>query len=404
MAKSVIEFNVTMGKMKQKDWFKLTRMTKTGEDSGVVEIELLDEIGYWGTSAKQFMRQMKDMIQPGDKVRLTINSPGGDVIDGFAIYNTIAALDNHVTAEITGYAASMASIIAMAADTIEIHSNSYLMIHNPWTLAVGESDDLRKMADLMDNMKQHAISAYQKHTRLTSEEISNLMDDETWMDGIEAVEKGFAEKTLGAVQVAACAKGKLENIPNKVKEMFAMKNEDNTEAETQEITPEEIPTNEVENNETQPEEPQDESTDTPEDGSEETEPAPEESESGDETPEGSTNENTNLSERADAVLMLQAELDKEREAVSALKTDLAHKEKQLSAMQSERDQALAANEKLETRLTKLALPGMRIPEDSGPSNWDDAVAKLTEEHGEAAYDVAREKHPDLYEQMMKKEG
>jgi hypothetical protein len=97
----------------------------------------------------------------------------------------------------------MASIIAMAADEIRMPSNTWLMIHNPWSMTMGDKEELRKMADILEKMEGHAIQAYRLHSKLKENEIANLMNAETWMDGKEAVEKGFAEVLLDEVQIAA---------------------------------------------------------------------------------------------------------------------------------------------------------------------------------------------------------
>ena len=193
--------------MKNKTWFSMAA------EKGKATISIYDEIGGWGVSAKGFRESLAEM---GDisEIELRLNSPGGSVIDGFAIYNMLREHPAKVVAKIDGWAASMASIIAMAADVIEMPSNTWMMIHNPWTVAVGEADDLKRMAEILEKMENHALVAYQMHSTLAESEIKQLMNDETWMDGADAVEKGFADVLTDELEIAASVTGKKElNAP-----------------------------------------------------------------------------------------------------------------------------------------------------------------------------------------------
>lgn len=178
-------------------WYSAAKNAK-----GEADIYIYDEIGGWGVSAKQFKATLKSF---GDvaRINLSIHSPGGSIIEGNAIYNELLSHPAKVSVKIGGWAASMASVIAMAGDEIEIPSNAYLMIHNPWTVSIGDSETLRKDADLMDKMRESIVTAYQRHTDLSREDIIDLMNAETWMTGNEAVEKGFATSVSDALEVAA---------------------------------------------------------------------------------------------------------------------------------------------------------------------------------------------------------
>ena len=188
--------------------------------NGATEIYVFDEIGYWGVTAKDFARDLKE-VKPNGAIDLHINSPGGSVTDGIAIYNLLKNHPSTVNVIIDGLAASMASIIAMAGDTITMPENALMMIHNPWGGASGEAEDLRKTADLLDKMKSALISAYTIKTGKSSEEISDLMNAETWMTGSEAVEMGFATQVSAEVQLAASFDiSKLENFQNNKQSFF----------------------------------------------------------------------------------------------------------------------------------------------------------------------------------------
>lgn len=185
---------------KKKNWYEMKALAAPG----TAEIFIYDEIGYWGITAKDFARDLKSL---GDvtAIDLHINSPGGNVFDGTAIYNL---LDHHsatITVYIDGLAASMGSVIAMVGDEIHMPGNALMMIHNPWGGAVGESDDLRKMADVLDKIKASLMTTYMKRTGKSEDEVSQLMDDETWLTGAEAVEHGFADVLADEMDLAASA-------------------------------------------------------------------------------------------------------------------------------------------------------------------------------------------------------
>lgn len=178
----------------KKTWFALKKIVDG------IRIDLYDEIGGWGIRAIDFKTAL-DATGPGD-LAIHINSPGGSITEGTAIYNILKAREGKKTVYIDGIAASMASVIAMAGDEIIMPENAFLMIHNPWTVAIGDAAELRKNAELLDKMKVSIISAYRRSGK-TDEELAALMDAETWMDGCEAVEMGFANRTTDALKVAA---------------------------------------------------------------------------------------------------------------------------------------------------------------------------------------------------------
>ena len=147
-----------------------------------------------GTTAKSFAEDLKAAGDGIRKIHLRVNSPGGSVFDGLAIYNTLLSHGAKITASVDGLSASIASVITMAASEISMGDNAMMMIHNPSTVIGGDSNDMRKMADTMDKVKTSMITAYRRHSPKSSAEISTLMDDETWMTAEETVENGFAEK------------------------------------------------------------------------------------------------------------------------------------------------------------------------------------------------------------------
>lgn len=156
------------------------------------QIDIYGDIGesLWGDSisANDVKSALSGMT--GD-VLVRINSAGGSVFDGFAIYNLLREYKGSVTVKIDALAASAASVVAMAGDSIEMADNALFMMHNPWTFALGESKDMIKTAELLDKIRDSIVATYKAKTDLSSDEISDMMDQETWLSADEAIEKGF---------------------------------------------------------------------------------------------------------------------------------------------------------------------------------------------------------------------
>lgn len=173
------------------------------------EIYLYGVIGesFWsdGITAKQFSTDLKAL---GDKVTaldVRINSDGGDVFDGRAIYNQLLAHKATKTVYVDGLAASIASLIAMAGNEIIMGDGAFMMIHNAWGVAVGDSREMRRVADLVESVSGTLIDTYAARSKLPRDEIVALMDAETWLTATDAVAKGFADKIVEGAKVAASA-------------------------------------------------------------------------------------------------------------------------------------------------------------------------------------------------------
>lgn len=138
-------------------------------------------------------------------VDIFINSPGGDVFAGLAIYNMIKRLNKPTTVHIDGLAASAASVIAMAGDKIIMPNNSVMMIHNAWTLAMGNKEEIRDTADKLERIDNQLAQIYADRTGRDIEVIKEMMEAETWMDGNEALAGKFCDEVEGNKKVAACA-------------------------------------------------------------------------------------------------------------------------------------------------------------------------------------------------------
>ena len=150
----------------------------------------------------------KDELNSGTgDITVWINSPGGDCVAAAQIYNMLSSYKGRVTVKIDGIAASAASVIAMAGDTVLVSPVSMLMIHNPATIAWGDHAEMQKAIDMLSEVKESIINAYVLKTGLSRPKLSHLMDAETWMDANKAVELGFAD------EIMVRAKAEPENEP-----------------------------------------------------------------------------------------------------------------------------------------------------------------------------------------------
>jgi ATP-dependent Clp protease, protease subunit len=172
-------------------------------NDGTATIHLYDEVGAFGAGSKEFLADLAKL--DGQHIHLRINSPGGSVVEGTAIYNALRRHKGGLTVHIDALAASMASVIAMAGAPVYIADNALLMIHNPWTISAGDSEQLRKEADLLDKLKSTLVNAYTRKTGIEQDQVAEMMNAETWFDAVEAVALGFADAIEEGVAAAATA-------------------------------------------------------------------------------------------------------------------------------------------------------------------------------------------------------
>lgn len=139
----------------------------------------------------------KDELNSGEgDITVWINSPGGDCVAAAQIYNMLSAYKGNVTIKIDGIAASAASVIAMAGNTVLMSPVSMMMIHNPATIAFGDHNEFAKAIEMLDEVKESIINAYVIKTGLSRTKLSHLMDSETWMNANKAIELGFADDVI----------------------------------------------------------------------------------------------------------------------------------------------------------------------------------------------------------------
>lgn len=144
-----------------------------------------------------------ELFSGSGPITVWINSPGGDCIAAAQIYNMLMEYPADVTVKIDGIAASAASVIAMAGTRVLMSPTSLLMIHNPLTVAMGDSEEMRKAIQLLDEVKESIINAYEIKTGLSRTRLSHLMDGETWMNANKALELGFCDEILFQPEKAA---------------------------------------------------------------------------------------------------------------------------------------------------------------------------------------------------------
>ncbi len=142
-------------------------------------------------------KMFKSDLQAGSgNIEIWINSPGGDCIAASQIYNMLMDYKGDVTVKIDGIAASAASVIAMAGTNVKMSPTSLLMIHNPFTVAIGDTEEMKRAIDMLSEVKESIINAYEIKTGLSRAKLSHLMDAETWMNANKAMELGFADEVL----------------------------------------------------------------------------------------------------------------------------------------------------------------------------------------------------------------
>lgn len=200
-------------------WFKMQA------EKGSVEIDIFGEIGYELTF-KDFKNEL-DTFKNYDEINVQINSIGGAVFEGFAIYNLLKSNKAKVNVTITGIAASIASIIAMAGDTISMYDNSYLMIHLPSCFSYGDEKDHEKTAELLKRIKNDSVKIYQTKFKKTEAEIVEMLENETWFSASELKDLGIVNEILEGLEIAAKFDLKdFSNTPEQVKNLFEAEKKD----------------------------------------------------------------------------------------------------------------------------------------------------------------------------------
>jgi ATP-dependent Clp protease, protease subunit len=182
------------------------RFFNAAQDGTVLSLEIYDVIGSDMFGNGITASSVSDAISqagPHDSITLSLNSPGGDLFEGVAIYNLLKNSGKPVSVAVDGLAASAASLVAMAGDTVTMGEGSMLMIHNAMSVCAGFANDMRQMADTLDTVSASAADLYVNKTGMSKKAILEMMTAETWMSAKEAVKNGFATAVAG--------KGKINN-------------------------------------------------------------------------------------------------------------------------------------------------------------------------------------------------
>ena len=205
--------------MKNKFW----NFVKNEVDPKIGQLDLYGEISdvSWFGDEVTPAQFKKDLDSLGDieQLDIYINSPGGDVFAGQAIYSILKRTKAHITVHIDGLAASIASIVAMAGDEIIMPKNAMMMIHNAWTYAAGNKDELRDMADTLDKIDSVLVDVYASKTGREKDEIVEKMNAETWFTADEALGFGLIDSVGEEMRVAAMMTDmakRYHNVPNNV--------------------------------------------------------------------------------------------------------------------------------------------------------------------------------------------
>ena len=184
-----------------KSWYTI-RARGPGAQGSRTEVLIYDEIGAYGVTAKGFLAELGAL--PDDAaIDLRLNSPGGSVFDAVAIYNALKRHPGEITVWIDGIAASAASYVAMAGDTIMMPENAFLMIHDPSGLVMGTAEDMRSTAEALDKVKVSLIQGYAAKSGKPDDEIATLMATETWLDAKDALDLGLIDRIAEPVKLAA---------------------------------------------------------------------------------------------------------------------------------------------------------------------------------------------------------
>lgn len=183
------------------------------------QLSIYDEIGFWGVQAKDF-RASLDAVTQSD-LEVEINSPGGDYFAGLAMYNMLRSSGKTITTKVMGVAASAASVVFMAGDKRVMPGNTFLMVHNPSNGYGGTAKDHRETADMLDKIAVGARAVYSRESGMTDEDVSAMLDTNTWISAAEAVEMGLATEVTDAVNATASFDMARADLPAAVMLAFA---------------------------------------------------------------------------------------------------------------------------------------------------------------------------------------
>tara|TARA_R110000824_G_scaffold3988_2_gene19015 strand:+ start:4605 stop:5663 length:1059 start_codon:yes stop_codon:yes gene_type:complete len=222
-----------------KNWFEI----QNNANSETADVYIYSEVGGFDVNAKSFIDELKTIKDKNIDVH--INSLGGSVFDGLAIYNALKNHSKKVTTKVEGIAASIASVIAMAGDKIEMAENSLFMIHNPFAMSGGDANELRKTANILDKIRNEIAEIYASKSKQSAEHYIDLMNVETWFNSDETMELGLIngitqplkiENNYDVSKFANITNEKINTIINKSKTIVMAEKTQNEVVETLEVS------------------------------------------------------------------------------------------------------------------------------------------------------------------------
>ena len=173
------------------DWYRISNA-----DEGVAEIFIYDVIGMWGITAAEFVRELREV--EAERIVVRLNTPGGDVFDGIAIYTALSEHPAEIETRVDGVAASIGSVIMQAGDKRVVARPATTMIHDPWSIALGDAREMRKEAELLDQLGDTIAGVYADRAGGAVSEWRSRMLAETWYTGQETVDAGLADELASA--------------------------------------------------------------------------------------------------------------------------------------------------------------------------------------------------------------
>lgn len=190
-------------------------------ENKTADIYIYGDITSWpwlesDVSSYTLSKELQELDESIEHINVYINSYGGEVAEGLAIYNALKRHKAKVTTYADGFACSIASVIFAAGDERVLSNTSLLMIHNAWAWTAGDSNDLKKQAEDLDKITQASINAYMNIVNIEEDELKQMMDEETWLNGEEALEMGFASQLIYAEEKQAATQGVRNSLMQKV--------------------------------------------------------------------------------------------------------------------------------------------------------------------------------------------
>ncbi|WP_256562782.1 head maturation protease, ClpP-related [Pseudomonas sp. PA1(2017)] len=193
-------------------WYSIQAAGEEGAKP--IEVYIYGEIGFWGVTSGDFIRDLKAVDDGVSEVHVHFDTIGGDLFDGIAIHNALRALGERCTGQIDGACFSAGSVAVCGAHKVRMADNAMFMIHNPWTYMAGDSTELRQMADMMDKASEGIVASYQHRAlNIDDAELRRMINDTTWLTASEAKTHGFVDEVFGEVTplVNNAALGKILN-------------------------------------------------------------------------------------------------------------------------------------------------------------------------------------------------